>query len=333
MTTKVLITGSSGFVGGHILSALVKDGRFDISLLLRDLSRLEYKKYGKVKVYKGDITMADSLIDALKGQEIIVHCAGLMSNYDDMPRRIFYEVNALGTRNLLASCDTKTLKQFIHISTAGVYGSAGGHPAAEDTPYGSKLSDYEWSKKEAEIALFGYASENNTPFTVLRPSQLYGPGMRYGWPETIRSIKYGKMLTPGPGSAKIHLLNIRDFTKAVILAAGNPAAIGKTYNIAGPAALSIKEIFGMIASILGVKPPKRIPYNATYALSICLTAVPRFLKNAKMRLLTPHRVKFFAEDHMYDISRAESELGYIPSVSLEDGLRQMIAWCEEGGML
>lgn len=330
MTTKVLITGSSGFVGGHILSALIGNGRFDISLLLRDPSRV---KIGSVKVYEGDITKASTLKDALKGKEIVIHCAALMSNYDFMPRRSFYEVNVLGTKNLLMSCDKKTLRQFIHISTVGVYGSTGIQPAGEDAPYGNRLSNYEWSKKEAELELFRYSSKNSVPFTVLRPSQLYGRGMHYGWNETIKSINGGTLLIPGAGAAKIHLLNIKDLVRAVIMVTDNPVAVGKIYNIAGPEKPSLKEVFGIIASILGVKPPRRVPYNAALAASLILTAIPNCLKNKKLKLLTPHLVKFFVEGHVYDISRANTELGYNPSVRIDDGFREMIAWCREEGIL
>lgn len=327
MKIKVLITGASGFIGGKIVDSLARDEDISLHVLLRNPDAQGPFLEKGVQVHMGDITRPDTIRDALGQKDIIIHCAALMSNYDMERKEKFYEVNVLGTENLLKMADRKSLRQFIHISSVGVYGATGNRPVTENAPYGRILSAYEWSKKESELIVLKCAKEADIPFTILRLSQVYGTPMRYGWPETIRSIKRGAMLIPGHASAKIHLLNIGDFVNALRLVLDNGRAMNSTYNVAGPQILGLGEVFDTISDILHVKRPARVPYMPVYLASLFLNLVPNLLKTRSLRLLTPHRVRFFAEDHVYDTSRLRGDLGYLPRVKVRDGFEEMIAWC------
>ncbi len=333
MKNRVLITGATGFVGGKVVEALSRDGDTELHVLARDEGRARAVLPDNVIVHTGDITCIGTLKRPLAGKEAVIHCAALMSNFDSESRETFHRVNVAGTENLLRSCDRGSLKQFIHISTVGVYGPTGATQADESASYGKTLSDYEWSKMMAEKALFRTARESSLPFTVLRLSQMYGEGMRYGWPETMRSIKAGSLMLPGNGRAKIHLLHIDDLVNAVKLALFNEAALGKVYNIGGPETFEIRKVFDVISKILLVEPVRGMPYLPVYAASILLGALPGRLKSGKMKFFTPHRVSFFAEDHAYDISRASRELKYVPSVNIGEGFGRMAEWCRREGLL
>lgn len=325
---KILITGATGFIGQRVTQRLSTDDRFSISALARDLSRAGGLKDIGVEVIGGDILDPASLKKALQDKEIILHCAALMSNFDDAGRKAFYDVNAGGTKNLLESLNPSLVRQFIYVSTAGVYGPTGEVAVSEDAPYGANLSDYEWSKKEGELAALRYARERELPVTIVRPSPVYGAGMSYGWPETIESIRRGKMLIPGRGRAVIRLLNIRDLVEAIYLMIANPEAIGRIYNIAGPDILAVGEVFDTIADLVGVNRPKKVPYLPVYAASILMNLVPYSLRTKRTRLFTPHRVSFFAENHVYSIERAERNLAFKPMVSVRAGFKEMIDWLE-----
>lgn len=324
MKDKVLITGASGFVGGRILEHLAEKGDLDISVLLRDPAGLKGVKGFEIRVCEGDITKPASLKDAFAGQNVVIHCAALMSNFEREPRDKFYEVNVVGTENALKACDTGSLKQFIHISTAGVYGTCANAPKREDAPYGGILSAYEWSKKESEIAVLKYAKKKDLPFTILRPSQLYGRGMRYGWPEVIKAVKKGSIRIPGKGAARIHLLNIEDLVRAVRLVLLNEKAANRIYNIAGSEVASIGEVFDLISEMVAGGRIKRVPYLPVYAASLFLALIPSRVKGARLALLTPHRVRFFLKDRIYDISRARAELEFNPGVCLKEGFEEMV---------
>lgn len=131
----------------------------------------------------------------------------------------------------------------------------------------------------------------------------------------------------------IHLLHIKDLVNAVKSVLLNKKSVNKIYNIAGPEAPSLKDIFYSIADILGVGRPGHVPYAAVYGASIALSFIPAGMKPGRLRLLTPHRVRFFATNHIYEISRARHELGYEPAVTLKDGLSEMIGWAVRKGLL
>jgi dTDP-4-dehydrorhamnose 3,5-epimerase len=332
MKRRVLITGASGFVGGAILESLAEEGGFELSALARDAGKAKEIERLGARVYIGDVTKPVTLAEAIADKDAVIHCAAIMSGYGSAPRRRFYETNVLGTDNLLKACSGGRLKQFIHISTVGVYGKGRGEPLGEKAPYGNELSDYEWSKKEAELVVLRRARERHIPSTILRPSQLYGAGMYYGWPETIKAIKEGVFLIPR-GSGTIHLLDIKDLVKAVSLALFNETAMDKTYNIAGPQIYPVGAVFDLIADIIGVKRPGRVPYMPLYMTAVLLGFIPRLFRKGRVALFTPHRLKFFIANHVYDISRARSELNYSPRVTMEEALKAMISWCEEKGLI
>lgn len=330
---KILVTGATGFIGRHIIASLLGRRDCELYIIARDEKKAGEIFNGNVTIYKGDITLPKSLCDVFKDKDIIIHSAALMSNYEYEGKDRYYEVNVKGLSNILACCEPHRLKRFLHISSAGVYGRTEPIPVREDSFYGSGLSVYEWSKKEAESVLLEYCRKYSVPFTILRLSQMYGPGMHYGWPDTIRAIAKGKMLIPGKGNARIHLLHIRDCINAVNLALNNDIAINKIYNIAGPEILKLNEVFKIISCILGVDPPRSIPYFIPYSASLILSLLPNFMKTGNIRLLTPHRVSFFRSDHIYDISSVKRDLGYEPCVKVKEGFSEMISWCRKEGLV
>ncbi|MDD5439341.1 MAG: NAD-dependent epimerase/dehydratase family protein [Candidatus Omnitrophica bacterium] len=328
MKQNVFVTGGFGFVGRHIVRLLAGEGAYTISVLTRHPEQVgDLRPYG-VRVCIGDITDAGTMKDSLKHQDIVIHCAALMSNFDRAGRKKFFDINVRGTEHVVRGCDRKALKRFIHMSSVGVYGATGKNGAAEDSPHGTDLSLYEWSKKEAEKAVLDHAGKEALPYVILRPSQLYGEGMYYGWPSTMRSIRRGTMVLPGPGTAKIHLLNVADLAKAVGLFCKADAQAGGIYNVAGPEILSLKEVFNTLASLLGKPPVRTVPFLPVYCASLALSAVPDVIKTEAMRLLTPHRVSFFNNDHLYITEKLERALNFTPAIKVRDGFRRMIAWCE-----
>lgn len=333
MKIRLLITGATGFVGSNIIEKLADNSAFELYALLRDPKKGEGLARKGVCVYKGDVNEPESLVEPLLNKDAIIHCAALMSNFDFEPKEKFYRVNAEGTANLLKMCDAKKTTHFIHISTAGVYGSVGNHALNEEAPYGKALSCYEWSKKESELMVLKYAKDKQIPFTILRPSQLYGSGMYYGWLETIKSIKSGLMVIPGLGETKIHLLNVKDLINAVEAVLMNEKSLNKIYNVAGPEVFGMGQVFDTLAEILGVKHPARVPYAPIYILALLLSVIPNSIKSGRLKLLTPHRIKFFASDHLYDISRIKEDLGCEPRVGVRQGFQDMVDWSMREGLL
>lgn len=321
----ILITGATGFVGSHLSECLIKKD-FKLRSLTRKTSNVSHLKKLGIDLVFGDLNDEKSLHDAVKGVSIVIHSAALMSNYDWLPRDEYYRVNVTGTKNLLESCIKEGIEHFIHISSTGVYGETGAEPAKENHPYGNDLSDYEWSKCEAEKMVLEYQARYKIPVTILRLAQLYGSRMLYGWLNTAKRIKSNKMRIVGMGNGRIQPTHIKDVLQACLPAIKNKNSLENIYNIAGKEIVTIREVFNLMSCLIKADPPKSLPYLPVYGLSLVIERLPLFFRKGDLALLTSHRIKLLRQDRIYCIDKAKKELGYSPSIGLRDGMEEMINW-------
>lgn len=328
----ILVTGGTGFVGRHVVRALVSAG-WHVRVLIRPSRVLEFtQSFPEVQVVSGDLLDdADTLRKACANIFTIIHSAALMANADWAPKAEYFRVNVEGTRRLLAAASANDVKHVIHISTVGVLGTPTKIPADESHPYGQDLSIYEWSKRESEKVVLEYIRTGRIRGTVLRLAQLYGPGMKYGWPQTARAIRNGTMRIAGSGNALLHLTHIADVVHAIILVLSHlERAQAEVFNVAGPQAVPMRDVFGILADLLGAPPPKHVPYSLVYSAAAILSVVPYKLKPGQLKFLDMHRVKFFSKDHVYDIAKAKNVLGFSPYIAAREGFRD---WIMSGDLL
>jgi nucleoside-diphosphate-sugar epimerase len=324
---NILITGATGFIGRHLVP-LLTDKHPKIYVLIRESSKAEFLRKQGVVLRYGDLLDKPSLRESLKDIDVVIHLAALMSDKDYLPRSSFLRVNNAGTMNIVEESRGR-IKQFIHISTVGVYGRTGKAGVDERHPYGINLSNYEYSKVEAEKSLLKFSSKNNFPFTILRIGQLYGPGMHYGWPDIFQKMERGRMFIIGKGDRMLQLTYITDAVSGIMMTIGNDKCIRQIFNICADKAYSLKEIFHVIAGELGVSLPGNIPFAPVYLLSGILERLPRVIKPGSARYLNQHRLNFFNHNHVYDIGKAVKYFGYSPAVELRAGMQKTIKWYTE----
>jgi nucleoside-diphosphate-sugar epimerase len=139
------------------------------------------------------------------------------------------------------------------------------------------------------------------------------------------SIKKGLFRVIDGGSALLHPIYIDDMTAAFLLCAEWPKAIGRSYNLAGEHPVTIRELATAIAHSLNKELPRgSIPLWLANLASDIFTVTPGM--KGEQAPLTRSRVKFLTNSRMYDISRAKTELGYLPKVELEEGMKKTAAW-------
>ncbi len=334
---KVLVTGLSGFVGSHLLTplsqiatlrALQRPGR---SQKQRD----SWRPLG-VEVVEGDLTNAVSLPAAVDGVDVVIHGAALMSNFESEPYENFQATNVQGLKNLLEACKKRNPNAvFIFVSTVNVLGFSTDKPLDEDTPYETKGTKYARSKIEAEQVLRG---ENQLSWIILRPAQLYGEGMTYGWPQTLDKIKHRRFALPGDGRPRLHLTHVDDIVNGILLALNKldrVAAFKNTgkapiFHLAGPSAPKVREAFDYLADLLGVSRPKTVPLAVVLAVATVGQFIPQALKPAAMKILHPKMLDYFRNDHVYSTARAEEWLGFRPAVDYKTGLKRLVDWYQGG---
>jgi len=319
---NILITGGTGFIGRHLISALIGQG-FHCTCLVRAKNNVhELGKLDNTEIVCGDIVDKRSLRMSMRNVQVIYHLAGQVGDWG-VPNKTFFDVNVEGTRNLLDVAREGDVQHFIFCSTPGVQGK--GYVCASETlPYNPPHED-ESTKAEAEKLLLDFSERQTSPrVTIVRPDFVYGPGDLRRLP-LYRAIKHKRFFQIGSGAAFLHPTFVEDVARAFCLLPNNPISFGQIYNIAGPRKIRVKEYLKTIAETLHVSLPRvRVPIAVARLLSILFETASRITVRAPF--LSSSRVDFLTKDHGSDISKAKAQLGFKPQVDLREGMRRTIEW-------
>lgn len=325
---EFLVTGASGFVGGEVVRQLLARGVKPRVLLRNPAKGQEFVRAGAT-IARGDLTDADSLLAATRDVRGIYHVAALYREAN-LPVKAFYDVNVEGTRRLFDAAIASGVERLIHCSTGGVLGDIKAGPGNELTPY-SPDDDYQVSKMEGEKLALEYFRGGKIRGVVIRPGMVYGP-RDTRFLKLFKAIAKRRFLHIGPGTQWVHYVDVRDLAGAFLLAMDHGETNGEIYTIAGATPVSFNEMVGLIARALGVPEPRlRLPL---YPLQLLGSTVEFICKPFGISPpIYRRRVDFFAKNRIFDISKAQRELHYVPRQSLEDEVREVCAWYRTHGYL
>ena len=324
----VLVTGATGFTGGHLCSSLLKKGYRVKGLALAGLDTNGLSKEG-VEVVVGDLREKQTLISAVSGVDMVYHIAAVYRE-QGIPRKTFWDVNVEGTRNLLEVARNEGIKRFIHCSTVGVQGEIKDPPATEKAPY--RPGDYyQKSKMDGELLALDFFKTHGMPVVVFRPVGIYGPGDTR-FLKLFRYIQKGKFRMFGSGEVLYHLTYIDDLVKGIVLVGETPGIEGEVFTLAGDGYTTLNEWAQIVADVLHVPISKRhYPvWPVLIAGAVCeLLCRPIRVNPPVYR----RRVDFFIKDRAFDISKAKAKLGYHPKIDLRAGMERTAMWYKEQGLL
>lgn len=324
----MLVTGASGFTGSNLCKHLVTKG-YRVRALVRRTSQISDLKKLDLELVYGDITEPKSLNGVFKGIETVFHIAALYRQ-ENVPKKLFWDVNVDGTKNLLIASLRAGVKRFVHCSTVGVQGEISNPPANETHPY-NPGDEYQRTKLEGEKLALLFFKENRLPGVIVRPVGIYGPGDTR-FLRLFKSIKNGRFIMFGSGNVLYHLTFIEDLVNGFELCGEKRNAIGQIYNICGDEYVTLNRLVTNIACALGVSiPMRRLPFWPLWAASVLCEAVckPLGIEPPIYR----RRVDFFRKDRAFDISKAKIELGYVPKIDLNTGIKFTAEWYREKNLL
>jgi len=325
---SVLVTGGTGLVGSHLVELLVEKG-FAVTCLVREPDRLRWLAGQQVDLAKGDCLEPGSLRTAVQNKSILIHVAGLTKARHP---RDYYEVNHVGTRNLLAACSQYNpgLQKFILVSSLAAIGpSPDGRPLTDRDPAGP-VSDYGRSKLLAEEETLRY--RDRFPVVILRPSAVYGPRDTDMY-ELFRWAARGLTLEIAGGERYIKPCFVKDLAEALYLAAVRQVASGSIYFIAEDRAYSWQEFRQALLATGGVKARNlTVPYAIAYFIGYLQEAAG--LITGKPSITSRQKVLEAAQKYWTcDCSKSERELGFASRYTLAEGLEVTWKWYREKGWL
>jgi len=325
---KALVTGGTGFVGSHLVELLLKKG-YAVRCLIRKSSDTRWLSAVPAEYVFGDLFDPVALREAVAGVDYVYHSAGVTKS---KTKEGYYRGNTTGTANLLKAVVTHNpgVKRFVHLSSQTVAGpSPTKVPITEDViPH--PITTYGMSKLKAEEECRKVGT--SIPITILRLPAIYGPRDKDVF-EFFNTI--GKGLQPMVGFREkyVSLLHVGDVVRGLVMAAESPAAQGQTYFI------SSKEIYGwrevgdiakrvMEKSVVRV----RVPEFGVYVVSAFAEFFALF--SSKPALINFEKARDMVQDYWTcDSSKAQREFGYRQEISLEEGMRNTVAWYRAEGWL
>ena len=314
---RVTITGANGFMGLHLVKDQLARGS-KVQAVDVSVSRLqELGRNPLLEIMRADIRDEERMCGAVAGSDIVFHLASAHLSVA-LPEEEYWKINHQGSLMFVKLCHRSGVRRFVHCSSVGVHGAIKNPPANEDSECAPDLV-YERSKLEGERAIRQYAHENGYPVVIVRPVWVYGPGC----PRTaklLRAIKKGRVFFVGRGPAHRHCIYVSDMTEAFHLCAEHPNAPGKVFIVGDHAAVPVRELIGVMASAIGAPVPwLSLPLSVVRPL--CILAQRAFTALGKEPPLSERSIKFFTNNTSFDTSRASREIGFVPKVSLEEGMR------------
>jgi nucleoside-diphosphate-sugar epimerase len=323
----VLVTGATGFTGGALARRLVGQG-VKVTAFVRSLERAKDLVALGVDCRVVDITDAADVDRNFQAFDKVFHIAALFRT-EESDLSVFKRVNVDATRNLLDATRKHGAGRFIHCSTVGVQGRIDDPPAAEDYRYHPE-DHYQQTKMEGEL-LVRERMKEGMDAVVVRPAGIYGPGDTR-FLKVFRGIEKGWFVIIGSGRTLYHFTYIDDLIDGFLLAAESPAAKGEVFTIGGASHVTIREVFDIIADVLGKPRPRlRIPaWPVHIAAVLCVALCKPFGINPP---LYPRRLEFFTLDRSFTIDKARRLLGYDPKVSVREGFTRTGEWYASQGLI
>ncbi|AKG38518.1 hypothetical protein MA03_03395 [Infirmifilum uzonense] len=329
---KILVTGASGFLGGHLVEELVSKG-YTVRALVRPTSDTRLLEALGVELYKGDITKPWTLPGAVKGVDSVIHLAAY---YTFFGKKELYElVNVRGTEWLATAAIESGVYRFIYCSSTEAIGPVLNPPGDENTPLRPQF-EYGKSKARAEQVV-RKLSEKGLKYTIIRPSGIYGPrnvdDVSYWFITSYAKGGLASKVKIGSGENLVQFAHVKDVVQGFILALEKENAVNQTYVISEDKWYTYNQVYQILHELTGMGPPSiTLPPGLAKILIAPLEIYDRVTRQGNLM----HRTALadsVTTNRAYSVEKARKELGYKPRYNLKQGLKETIEWYRENHYL
>jgi len=320
---RILITGANGFVGRALVERLRAEAHEPLRLLVRRPP--PSPPPADVQLVYGDLGNPAVVDHAMEGIEIVFHLGAAMKGGHYQ----FQSGTIWGTRNVIDACERHGVRRLVYVSSMSVLDHAGhrpGDPVNESSPYEPRPQQrglYTQTKLEAERMVLEAAAGRRVHAVVLRPGQIYGPGVENVPPSGAMAIG-GRWLVAGSGNNHVPLVYIDNVVDALMLAAIGDLPNGSIYQLVDPQGLT-QRAYVNYARRARVASGRAMPVSYVPAWLLMLAGFGVELLGKMLRRpvpLTPYRVKSITPLWPCDCTAAHTILGWRPRVTIQEGMAQ-----------
>lgn len=310
------VTGAAGFIGSALLHRLSKEGH--------NVTGLIHKTKGKYRsenvcYVRADITNKKSLEHVITDCDIVFHCAAFVKDFGR--KKDFYQINFMGTKNLVEACEKQGVTRFIYL----------GHLQYESS---ALFSFYSETKKMAEEYLLERFYSTGFPVVIIHPGNVYGPGATTWVLRLVESIKKNRIRLIDNGEGIFHHTYIDNLIDALVLAmTGSDRVIGRTFDVTdGDTSVTWREYLNALAEMVGCDPvSKSIPKHAALCIGYLMMIGYHFFGIEP--LVTPMAIQVFTNRKEISIETAKMVLGYQPKIDFQSGMNQVRKWLHSEGLV
>ena len=324
---RVLVTGATGFLGGHLVSKMAGGSHVPVCAHRQGSDTSKIDALGLEKAVL-DLTDLASMRNALHGVDAVVHLAAY---YTFTGKKEMYEkVNVKGTGDLLEACREAGVRRFVYCSSTEAMGPIASPPGDEDSPLNPQ---YEYGRSKARAEELVRAS--GLDWTILRPSGIYGPSnvddVAYYF---ITSFKgFASKFIIGSGRNYIQFVHVQDVVQAFLKALDAPASICGTYIITQARPYTYEEVYRVLANIFQQPEPRwRLRKGLAKLMMLPIESFNALIGRENF-LYRRETVESVTSDRAFSIERARKDLGYEPEYDLPEGMAETVAWYRENGHL
>ena len=315
---KALVTGSTGFIGSHLVEGLAQRGA-QVRCLVRRTSDLKWLRGLPIEFVYGDCNDKDSLKEAVKGVDQVFHLAGVTKAIDP---KTYFEVNGLGTDNLIHACleNSPHLQKFIYLSSQAAAGPCCDERGKKESDECEPISPYGRSKRMGEKLAIEHAHQ--LPLLILRPSAVYGPRDKdFYFLFKLLSKRIKPCL-----SGRLSLCYVQDIIQAILLASESPESGGEIFFLSDGHDYRMDEVGHIFAQAMGVS-PLSIPIPKWFIFGVASFSEHLSKLFGRPSLISKGMAEQMVQENWRcDITKARTVLGFEPRIHLAQGAKLTVDW-------
>ncbi|HRE49561.1 MAG TPA: NAD-dependent epimerase/dehydratase family protein [Aggregatilineales bacterium] len=315
-----LVTGANGFLGSVLVRRLRREG-ISVRALCRDPHKGDHLAALGAEVIRGDIQLPATLETPMRGCDVVFHAAAVHSS-----AATSYNVNVIGTQNVVTAARTAKVGRLVHVSSVAVYGYHIAGDVTEETPMRPSPNDYyTQSKALGEQVLWHEARRGGLPTVSIRPAFIYGEGSAF-WSRGLYRLvatRRAPMVNQGRGNA--HPIFVEDVVDLLITSATHPNAPGNAFNAAPDPAPTWADYLGHYARIAG-KDTSKAYVNLPPAAALLAALIGGITRLRGVPTDAAGMLHYIGTRATYRMTHAAERLGWRPRYSLVEGMAAQETW-------